>query len=65
MGLGEASERKVAIKLPRLSFELLAINYDAVRQIPKSNYARSATGESDAFKIYTRVPFNLQFQLIK
>lgn len=63
MGLGEASERKVAIKLPRLSFELLAINYDAVRQIPKSNYARSATGESDAFKIYTRVPFNLQFQL--
>jgi hypothetical protein len=63
MSLGEASERKVAIKLPRLSFELLAINYDPARQIPKTNYGRTEENNSEAFKIYTRVPFNLQFQV--
>ena len=63
MSLGEANERKIAIKLPRLSFELLAINYDPARQIPKTNATRITDTESEAFRIYTRVPFNLQFQV--
>ena len=37
MNKGEEAERRVAIKLPRMSFEITNMQYDAERQLPKMN----------------------------
>ena len=65
MEIGEQQERQIAIKLPRMSFEILAIQYDAARQLSKVG-ARTIAGTSDSTKarrMYNPVPYNLQFQL--
>jgi hypothetical protein len=65
MEIGEQQERQIAIKLPRMSFEILAISYDAARQLSKVG-ARTIAGTSDSTKarrMYNPVPYNLQFQL--
>tara|TARA_R110000822_G_scaffold20106_4_gene64845 strand:+ start:1819 stop:2604 length:786 start_codon:yes stop_codon:yes gene_type:complete len=62
--LGEANERSVAIKLPRMSFEIISFNYDATRQLTKiSNYNQAGTANTNRNKFYTPVPYNIQFQL--
>jgi len=61
---GEQGERKIAVKLPRMSFEIVAMNYDAQRQLPKVNNCviPSATfGKST--QVFTPVPYNINFQL--
>jgi len=63
MDNGENQERQVAIKLPRMSFEILAMNYDPSRQLPKMNSMAMASSASTAYKMYTPVPYNIQFQL--
>jgi len=65
MEIGEQQERQIAIKLPRMSFEILAIQYDAARQLSKVG-KRTIAGTSDTTKarrMYNPVPYNLQFQL--
>lgn len=54
----------IALTLPRMSFEITGINYDVSRQLPKMN-ARVALGTTinDRAKIYTKTPYNIQFQL--
>ena len=37
MTSGEDAERRVAVKLPRMSFEISSINYDETRQLNKMN----------------------------
>ena len=37
MNSGEQAERRVAIKLPRMSFEITSITYDETRQLNKMN----------------------------
>jgi hypothetical protein len=65
MNNGEDSERQLAIKLPRMSFEILGINYDPTRQLPKTNnYKRSVpTDESKRKQYYIGVPYVIAFQL--
>jgi hypothetical protein len=65
MSRGEEGERRVAIKLPRMSFEISNIQYDAIRQLPKLNtITRSiSTDNTKKKKIYTSVPYNLTFEL--
>jgi len=65
MNNGEDAERQLAIKLPRMSFEILGINYDPTRQLPKTNtYKRSVpTDASKQKKYYTGVPYVIAFQL--
>jgi len=63
MESGDAQERQIAIKLPRMSFEILAINYDAQRQLSKVNKRVVPQAGQNAKQIYTPVPYNLQFQL--
>ena len=65
MGQGENFERQVALKLPRLSFEILAMNYDATRQLPKLNNHIKITNAASrsASKIYTPIPYTITFQL--
>jgi len=61
---GEQAERSIAIKLPRMSFEIVAMQYDALRQLPKVNNCTvpgSTYGESS--QVYTPVPYNINFQL--
>ena len=65
MQSGELAERQVAVKLPRMSFEIVGMNYDASRQIPKMNSCATYPETSDGTgqRLYAPVPYNLQFAL--
>ena len=65
MNDGEQAERQIAIKLPRMSFEILSMNYDATRQLPKMNKCIALPDGLDnrAQAIYTPVPYTVGFQL--
>jgi hypothetical protein len=61
---GEAAERQVAIKLPRMSFEITNFGYDPTRQLTKiSNYNMAGTAVTNRSKFYSPVPYNINFQL--
>lgn len=62
---GEEAERQVAVKLPRMSFEIVAMSYDTTRQLAKINSCttHSSTDTTKATRIYTPVPYNISFQL--
>ena len=65
MNTGEDQERQIAIKLPRMSFEIVGMNYDAPRQLPKMNNCKVVPTSYDGTgkRIYTPVPYVVQFQL--
>ena len=65
MANGEGAERKVAIKLPRMSFEITNMVYDATRQLPKMNTLSKAITNSinTREKLYSATPYNISFQL--
>ena len=62
---GEQAERQVAVKLPRMSFEIITIDYDTQRQLSKTNNYNltSSTGNSYRSKFFVPVPYNINFQL--
>jgi hypothetical protein len=58
------TDTKVAIKLPRMSFEVTTIGYDQGRQLQKTNtFTQSGTGYGSRKKFYSFVPYNIGFQL--
>ena len=58
------NDTKVAIKLPRMSFEITSINYDAQRQLQKTNSFQSGgTSASIRNRFYSYVPYTLNFSL--
>ena len=63
--VGEEQERQIAVKLPRMSFEILGMNYDPQTQLPKLNkrIIPASTGASSGQVVYTPVPYNINFQL--
>lgn len=65
MNKGEQAERRVAIKLPRMSFEITNMSYDAERQLPKMNNISKAVSDSvlTRQRIYTATPYIISFQL--
>jgi len=65
MANGEEAERRVAMKLPRMSFEITDMSYDPTRQLPKINaFQQTISGDvNKSRKIFTGVPYNMQFQL--
>jgi len=65
MNKGEAAERRVAIKLPRMSFEITNMAYDETRQLPKMNNISKAVSDSITTRqrIYTSTPYTISFQL--
>ena len=65
MADGEQAERRVAMKLPRMSFEITDMSYDPIRQLPKVNAYRETlpADNTKGRKVYTGVPYNIQFQL--
>jgi hypothetical protein len=57
-------DTKVAIKLPRMSFEITSIEYDAERQLQKvNNINRAGSSPNQRTKFYSPIPYNLNFQL--
>ncbi len=64
MSKGEDAERRVAIKLPRMSFEITNMQYDPTRQLPKvNNIAKAGNDITKKQKIYTSTPYTISFQL--
>lgn len=60
----EQQGRQFAIKLPRMSFEITNIAYDATRQLPKvNNFKRSVADTERSAKYYVGVPYIISFQL--
>ncbi len=57
-------DTKVAVKLPRMSFEITSMAYDASRQLAKiNNLNMPASGNASRTKFYAPTPYNIQFQL--
>lgn len=65
MSNGEEAERRVAMKLPRMSFEITSIVYDATRQLPKVNGFGGvvSSGSDSQRRMYVGVPYNVSFSL--
>lgn len=65
MNNGEEAERRVAVKLPRMSFEINNIVYDAERQLPKVNKYHHAITNPDGSRntLYVGTPYILSFTL--
>lgn len=58
------NDTKVAIKLPRMSFEIISINYDQGRQLQKTNtFTQGGLNYGSRKKFYSFVPYNIGFQL--
>ena len=58
------NDTRVAIKLPRMSFEIVDISYDLTRQLTKvSNFNTQGTAVSKRQKFYSPVPYNIGFSL--
>jgi len=54
----------VAVKLPRMSFEMTSMAYDGTRMLPKTgNITVAGTDNTKRKKIYNTVPYNISFQL--
>lgn len=59
-----STDTKVALKLPRMSFEITAIAYDNQRQLAKvSKFNTSGTDGTNRQKFFSPVPYNINFQL--
>lgn len=58
------NDQQVAIKLPRMSFEITSMIYDQTRQLTKvSNFNTIGSANTNRQKFYSPVPYNISFQL--
>ncbi|MBO58313.1 MAG: hypothetical protein CMA77_04890 [Euryarchaeota archaeon] len=55
--------RKVAITLPRISFEMTGLTYDGTRKLSPINVDYKKDGSNAIRKMFTPVPYNLDFSL--
>ena len=55
----------IAVTLPRMSFEIVGMQYDPMRQLPRTQacIVTSPINSQQKQKIYTKTPYNIQFQL--
>ena len=64
MNNGEENERQLAIKLPRMSFEIVNMQYDAQRQLPKMNsFCKAGDTPGNGKKFYSPTPYIISFEL--
>jgi hypothetical protein len=60
----DLTDTPVALKLPRMSFEIVTFQYDTSRQLTKtSNFMTSGTANTNRQKFFTPVPYSINFQL--
>jgi len=58
------TDTQVAIKLPRMSFEITNFTYDTTRQLTKtSSFNTTGTSTSNRQKFFPPVPYTINFQL--
>lgn len=58
------NDTKVAVKLPRMSFEILTFAYDNTRQLTKvSNFSAVGSSINNRQQFYSPVPYSINFQL--
>ena len=55
--------QKVAITVPRLSFEMTGISYDAGRKLAPTTLTLKANTKDAVKKQFTPVPYNIDFEL--
>src|SRR5210317_1799634 len=56
------TDTKVAIKLPRMSFEITSFAYDNTRQLTKlSTFKATGISNDQRQKFYSPVPYNINF----
>jgi len=59
-----SANSQVAIKLPRMSFEITSFNYDLTRQLTKiSTFNSVGTAKENRRKFFTPIPYDINFQL--
>lgn len=57
------TDSKIAIKLPRMSFEIISLNYDPTRQLSKVNKYSVSSSTNLKTKFYSPTPYTIAFQL--
>jgi hypothetical protein len=58
------TQTQIALKLPRMSFEITSLGYDLTRQLSKINNIKGATSSNTTRnKLHTGVPYVISFQL--
>ena len=58
------TDTKVAIKLPRMSFEIIGYTYDAQRQLQKqSQFSKAGDANTNRAKFNSPVPYSISIQL--
>ena len=61
--LGDLSTKdQVQITLPRISFEIVGISYDATRKVSPTQYIRKTSGSTTS-KGFMPIPYNVSFEL--
>lgn len=65
MSNGEDAERRVAMKLPRMSFEITSMTYDSIRQLPKTNtFSTAIDGDNNKRnKFFAATPYDITFDV--
>jgi len=59
-----SGDRKVALTLPRMSFEMTSIDYDSQRKTSViQSFSSLRTDTEKPTKVYTPVPYNISFEL--
>jgi len=62
--LDDPDFRKQAITLPRISFEITSMSYDAARKLNKATKLQyPATSNSTRLQAYNPIPYNINFEL--
>src|SRR6056300_293873 len=58
------TDTKIAIKLPRMSFEIVSFTYDQSRQLQKTNnFFQAGSSNTIRNRFYSFVPYSINFQL--
>jgi hypothetical protein len=57
------TDTKIAIKLPRMSFEIVSITYDSQRQLAKNNQYKLTGTNTTRTTVTSPTPYNIAFQL--
>jgi hypothetical protein len=56
-------KKRVALTLPRMSFEMTSLQYDASRKVPTAQTFQAFTKEGTPTKVYMPAPYNIGIQL--
>jgi len=57
------TDTKVSIKLPRMSFEIVSMQYNSERKLPKMNRFDKTLTNSNKNKFFSPAPYDIAFQL--